>query len=183
MRNNNIQILIELAPAAIFIAITVACGFRLSVDGVSGGSNGGYNPRLHPVDQNVVKKRHVRASALAQAIDMDSYTAATALAALGHGIRLEIWRILGPHGSLGLPAGTISSRLAVPPSSLSFHLQQMTHGRILVQRRCSRQIIYAVNNQMIDSLCAFLANAGGEMTGVPPGALNAVQPGDIVNQR
>ena len=59
----------------------------------------------------------------------------------------------------------------------------MTHGRILVQRRCSRQIIYAVNNQMIDSLCAFLANAGGEMTGVPPGALNAVQPGDIVNQR
>ena len=114
---------------------------------------------------------------------MDSHTAVNALAALGHGIRLEIWRILGPHGPLGLPAGTISARLAVPPSSLSFHLQQMTQGRILVQRRCSRQIIYAVNNQLMDSLCHFLANAGDEMISVPSIVLADRQTSDIVEQR
>jgi ArsR family transcriptional regulator, arsenate/arsenite/antimonite-responsive transcriptional repressor len=99
---------------------------------------------------------------------MDPCIAVAALAALGHALRLEVWRILVPYGPLGLPAGAISAQLAVPPSSLSFHLQQMTQGKVLVQRRASRQIIYAVNGQMIDSLCDFLANPGGEVIQLSP---------------
>ncbi|MDR3533125.1 MAG: transcriptional regulator [Rhodopila sp.] len=114
---------------------------------------------------------------------MKSDTAVSALAALGHSLRLEVWRILVPYGPLGLPAGAISSQLAVPPSSLSFHLQQMTQGRVLVQRRSSRQIIYAVNNEIIDALCDFLANAGGQMIRLPPAALSARQSGDIIGER
>ena len=93
--------------------------------------------------------------------EMDPDTVVAALTALGHSLRLEVWRMLAPHGPMGLPAGAISARLEVPPSSLSFHLQQMTQGRVLVQRRASRQIIYAVNGAMIDSLCDFLGSAGG----------------------
>jgi ArsR family transcriptional regulator, arsenate/arsenite/antimonite-responsive transcriptional repressor len=99
---------------------------------------------------------------------MEPGVAVAALAALGHALRLEVWRILVPHGPLGLPAGAISALLAVPPSSLSFHLQQMTQGKVLLQRRASRQIIYAVNGQMIDQLCGFLANPGGEIIQLSP---------------
>jgi ArsR family transcriptional regulator len=92
---------------------------------------------------------------------------ATALAALGHGLRFEVWRMLRPHGALGLSAGVIAARLAVAPSSLSFHLQQMTRGRVLVQRRSGRQISYAVNEEIIATLGASLQlAAAGPVVGV-----------------
>lgn len=114
---------------------------------------------------------------------MDSDTAVAALAALGHGLRLDIWRMLAPLGPIGLPAGTISARLGVAPSSLSFHLHQMIKGRILVQRRSSRQIIYAVNRGVIESLRNFLSDAGHELNGAPPSGLLARQLGDVFDQR
>lgn len=66
--------------------------------------------------------------------------------------------MLVPYGALGLPAGAISLQLAVAPSSLSFHLQQMTQGRVLLQRRSSRPMIYAVNDEIIGSLCRMLTH-------------------------
>jgi DNA-binding transcriptional ArsR family regulator len=113
---------------------------------------------------------------------MEADIAVAALAALGHRLRLDVWRILLPCGPVGLPAGAISARLAVPPSSLSFHLQQMTHGRILVQRRSGRQMKYAVNNDTIRSLCAFLATARGCVHGEPAPALPDCQPGNILGE-
>jgi ArsR family transcriptional regulator, arsenate/arsenite/antimonite-responsive transcriptional repressor len=98
---------------------------------------------------------------------MEIGTAVAALAALGHALRLDVWRLLLPYGSDGLSAGAISAQLAVAPSSLSFHLQQMIHGRVLVQRRSSRLIIYAVNGEIMASLRDFLANAGATSS---PGA-------------
>ena len=80
------------------------------------------------------------------------------LAALGHRLRLQLWRMLVPHGPRGLSAGSIATQLAVAPSSLSFHLQQMTQAGILMQRRSSRRIIYAVNSEVVDDLCDFLAS-------------------------
>jgi ArsR family transcriptional regulator len=109
--------------------------------------------------------------------------AVPALAAFGHHLRLGIWRILAPYGSLGLPAGAIAARMSIAPSTLSFHLQQMTNGRILVQRRASRQIIYAINGGFIDSLCDFLTSAGGDIIHVPPAALPPYQAGDIADKR
>jgi hypothetical protein len=109
--------------------------------------------------------------------------AVPALAAFGHHLRLGIWRVLAPYGPLGLPAGAIAARMLIAPSTLSFHLQQMTHSRILVQRRASRQIIYAINGCFIDSLCDFLASAGGDIIRVPPSALPTHQAGDIPDER
>lgn len=107
--------------------------------------------------------------------------AATALAALGHSVRLQVWCMLLPHGPLGLTAGSIAQRLEVAPSSLSFHLQQMTQGHVLLQRRSSRHIIYAVNNEVIDAVCDFLA--GGFVAQGTPGALASGQADDIIGQR
>lgn len=111
---------------------------------------------------------------------MELETAVGALTALGHTLRLEVWRMLVPYGRVGLPAGIIAARLAIPPSSLSFHLQQMTQGGVLAQRRSSRQVIYAVNNVVVDTLCEFLASGGNEMIILPATVLNACQSSDIL---
>ena len=92
---------------------------------------------------------------------MDDCHAVVVLAALAHTVRLRLWFTLLPHGQLGLSAGSISGKLYIVPSSLSFHLQQMTHAGVLTQRRCNRRIIYAVNAKAIDALRAFLASPPG----------------------
>jgi hypothetical protein len=86
-----------------------------------------------------------------------------------------------PRGSLGLSAGSIAAQVSVAPSSLSFHLQQMIHGRVLVQRRCSRQIIYAVNYEIMDALCNFLR--GSELIQLPSSAPSVRLAGDIFGER
>ena len=55
-----------------------------------------------------------------------------------------------------LPAGTIAERLAMPPSSLTFHLQQMRHAGLVTQRRVGRQIIYAADFAAMNDLVAYL---------------------------
>lgn len=80
-----------------------------------------------------------------------------ALAALGHKVRLDMWRLLVPHGKQGLPAGILAVHLAIPPSSLSFHLRQMAQAGVLSQRRSSRQIIYAVNAEVAQALIGLFA--------------------------
>ena len=83
--------------------------------------------------------------------------AAIVFAALGHRIRLELWRLLVPYGSRGLSAGHIAAQIGIAPSSLSFHLQQMTRAGVLTQCRSRRQIIYAVNTGVVNGVCSFIA--------------------------
>ena len=89
---------------------------------------------------------------------MSEPQAVVVLAALGHELRFSLWRLLAPYGSRGLPAGTIAARMSVLPSSLSFHLRGMTQAGVLIQRRSSRQIIYAVNHDVINGLVESLTN-------------------------
>jgi ArsR family transcriptional regulator len=89
-------------------------------------------------------------------VAQDTDEAAAAIAALAHHVRLDVWRLLLQHGSLGLSAGTIAARLAIAPSSLSFHLLQMTRARVLIQRRFSRQVIYAINEDVVAPLFSLL---------------------------
>jgi ArsR family transcriptional regulator len=91
---------------------------------------------------------------------MEKRQAASVLAALAHDLRLELWQLLVPCGAAGLSAGLIAQQLSIPPSSLSFHLQQMAQAGLLLRRRSSRQIIYAVNDQVMGELWWFLASAG-----------------------
>ena len=80
----------------------------------------------------------------------------TALSALGQDTRLELFRLLVQRGPNGLAAGAIAEALGVPPSSLTFHLQQLTHAGLITQRRLSRQLIYAANFETMNDIVGYL---------------------------
>jgi DNA-binding transcriptional ArsR family regulator len=86
-----------------------------------------------------------------------------ALAALAHAHRLAAYRLLVEAGPEGLAAGLVAQRLGIPPSSLTFHLQQLFRAQLITQRRLSRQLIYAANFATMNSLLAYLTqNCCGE---------------------
>jgi ArsR family transcriptional regulator, arsenate/arsenite/antimonite-responsive transcriptional repressor len=87
---------------------------------------------------------------------MDTKQAIAALAALAQETRLAIFRMLVEAGPSGLPAGTIAERLAVPASSLSFHLAHLTRAGLLVQQRHSRSLIYSTDFTATDALVGYL---------------------------
>ncbi|HEV2549442.1 MAG TPA: helix-turn-helix domain-containing protein [Stellaceae bacterium] len=72
---------------------------------------------------------------------METKQALTALGALAQETRLDIFRLLVQRGLEGLAAGAIADRLGVPGATLSFHLQQLMHARLIEQRRESRSLI------------------------------------------
>lgn len=79
-----------------------------------------------------------------------------ALGALAHDTRLQVYRMLVQQGPAGIPAGLIAERLGIPPSSLTFHLQQLLHAGLATQRRVSRQIIYAADYAAMNGLMTYL---------------------------
>src|ERR1700693_1526588 len=87
---------------------------------------------------------------------MDQKRAMAALAALAQETRLDLFRLLVVCGPEGLPAGVIAERLGVVPSSLSFHLQQLAHAGLIVQRRFGRQLIYSAEYDSMNALLAYL---------------------------
>jgi ArsR family transcriptional regulator len=87
---------------------------------------------------------------------MDQKHAIAALSALAQETRLELFRLLVTLGPNGLPAGVIAERLGVQPSSLSFHLAQLTHAGLITQRRRSRQLIYSAEYSAMNELLAYL---------------------------
>lgn len=79
-----------------------------------------------------------------------------ALSALAHETRLAVFRLLVERGADGLPAGTIAGKLGLPPSSLTFHLQQLMHAGLITQRRVSRHLFYAIDATAMNDIVAYL---------------------------
>ena len=90
---------------------------------------------------------------------MDEKHAIAALGALAQETRLALFRLLVTGGPAGLPAGTIGERLGVPPSLLSFHLTQLAHAGLIIQRRSSRQLIYSADYRAMSALLAYLTES------------------------
>jgi ArsR family transcriptional regulator len=90
--------------------------------------------------------------------------AVSALAALAHEYRLGVYRMLVEAGPDGLSAGTIAARLKVPPSSLTFHLQNLHRAGLITQERNSRQLIYAADFSVMNGLVDYLTEncCGGD---------------------
>ena len=100
---------------------------------------------------------------------MDTKSVLTALAALAQESRLAVFRLLIQAGPAGLAASKIAERLAIAPSSLSFHLQQLLHAGLVTQRRHSRQLIYAAEYGAMNELLAYLTeNCCGRGAGCAP---------------
>jgi DNA-binding transcriptional ArsR family regulator len=82
--------------------------------------------------------------------------AVEALAALAQDSRLSIFRLLVQAGKNGIPAGVIGEQLGIPAATLSFHLKELTHAKLLTSRKEGRYVIYSANYPEMDKLIAFL---------------------------
>ena len=87
---------------------------------------------------------------------MKTSQALAAFAALSQETRLAILRLLIKEGADGLAAGEIASRLAVQPSTLSFHVAALERAELVNSRRVRRQILYAPNMKGVGGLMTFL---------------------------
>ena len=99
---------------------------------------------------------------------MKTKSVVTALAALAQDSRLAIFRALVQTGPAGLAAGKISEITGIPPSSLSFHMKELSHADMVKSRQDGRFVIYAANFTTMNALLAFLtANCCGGNPCVP----------------
>ena len=79
-----------------------------------------------------------------------------ALAALAQESRLAIFRLLVQVGPEGMAATKISEQLGVPPSSLSFHLKELSHADLVESRQAGRFVIYSANMTTMNQMLGFL---------------------------
>lgn len=87
---------------------------------------------------------------------MDSNLVVRALSALAHESRLAIFRLLVVAGPDGVSAGEIAQQLGLSPSSLSFHLKDLSHAELVNARQEGRFIFYSANFNSMNGLIGFL---------------------------
>lgn len=87
---------------------------------------------------------------------METNRAISALSALAHPSRLEVFRLLVRSGAPGLAAGEIARRLDLPPSTLSTHLALLEAAGLLAARREGRSIRYSADIAGIRALLGWL---------------------------
>lgn len=98
---------------------------------------------------------------------METKQVLTALAAIAQETRLAIFRLLVQLGPDGMAATKIAERLDIAPSSLSFHLKELTHAGLITSRSEGRFVIYSADVVVMNSLIGYLTeNCCG---GVPCG--------------
>jgi ArsR family transcriptional regulator len=87
---------------------------------------------------------------------MDSQFVVRALNALAHETRLSIFRLLVVAGPEGLAAGELARQIGISPSSLSFHLKDLSHVDLVKPKQEGRFIIYSANFDAMTGLIGFL---------------------------
>jgi ArsR family transcriptional regulator len=87
---------------------------------------------------------------------METKNVISALSALAQESRLAVFRALVQTGPEGMAATKISEQIGIPPSSLSFHLKEMTHADLVTSRQDGRFVIYAANFKTMNGLIGFL---------------------------
>lgn len=89
---------------------------------------------------------------------METKHAVTALAALAQASRLAVFRTLVQAGPAGLPAGRVSELTGIPPSSLSFHLKELSHAGLAESRQDGRFVIYTARYETMNALLGYLTD-------------------------
>ncbi len=87
---------------------------------------------------------------------METNTAVSALSALAHPGRLEVFRLLVQAGPQGLAAGEIARATGTLANTLSTNLGILAAAGLAASRREGRQIIYTAGYQRMRELLAFL---------------------------
>ena len=87
---------------------------------------------------------------------MNTKSAVLLLSSIAQEARLDIFRLLVQAGSEGLAAGVIGDKLQIPPSTLSFHLKELSISGLIKSRQVSRFIYYSANYEEMNGLLAYL---------------------------
>ncbi|MEM9795577.1 MAG: metalloregulator ArsR/SmtB family transcription factor [Pseudomonadota bacterium] len=87
---------------------------------------------------------------------MNRDDAATALAALGHPARLDVFRLLVRAGEAGVTVGEIAQRLGLPASTLAHHLRALTGASLVVQEKQGRETLCRAGFDRMDGLVTYL---------------------------
>ena len=87
---------------------------------------------------------------------MEEVDVVRALAALAQSLRLRIFRLLVVGGKTGLTPGAIAEALDVAPTTLSFHLKELTNAGLVTQERDGRYLIYRAQFGHMNELLGYL---------------------------
>jgi len=87
---------------------------------------------------------------------MEKAVATVVFESLASGVRLDIFRMLVKKGPEGMVAGDIAKALAMPATTLSFHLKALTHSRLLTVEQQGRFQRYRANLALMVELIAYL---------------------------
>jgi len=87
---------------------------------------------------------------------MEEQDIVKSLAALAQPVRLQVFRALVVAGPEGLTPGALVEALAVPGTSLSFHLKELTHSGLVTQERNGRNLIYRAAFDQMNALVSYL---------------------------
>ena len=87
---------------------------------------------------------------------METPNAVSALSALAHAGRLEVFRLLIRAGTQGMPAGEIARATDSLPNTLSTNLGILAGAGLVASRRDGRSIIYTAAYDQMRELLAFL---------------------------
>lgn len=106
---------------------------------------------------------------------METITAVSALGALAHETRLQIFRLLVRAGAEGLAVGRIAEALGVEANGrLSFHLKELVAAGLASARQQGRFIYYSTNYAAMNALLRYLTEdcCGGTPCGETVEACN-----------
>ena len=87
---------------------------------------------------------------------MEENEVVASLAALAQSLRLRVFRALVVAGPVGMTPSVLSESLAVPATTLSFHLKELTHAGLVSQQRDGRNLIYRASYDRMNALLAYL---------------------------
>ena len=87
---------------------------------------------------------------------MEIKNATSYLSALAQESRLTVFRLLVQAGTEGLSAGKISEMTGIAPSSLSFHLKELSDAGWVSSESVGRFVIYRADTQLMHELIGFL---------------------------
>jgi len=96
---------------------------------------------------------------------MEEEAVVRSLAALAHPVRLRVFRALVVAGPQGLTPGVMQEGLAIPATTLSFHLKELANAGLASQERASRNLVYRAAFDRMNGLVGFLTEnccAGAE---------------------
>ena len=87
---------------------------------------------------------------------MEESEVVKALAALAQPMRLRVFRALVVAGPGGRTPGLLTQALAVPATTLSFHLKELLQAGLVSQRRDGRNLVYRASFERMNALLAYL---------------------------